>query len=262
MSEQQYEFCSVEQLGRLQLITIRRPAVLNALHPAATTELAEIFDRYERDPDSWVAILTGEGDRAFCVGSDLKHEVDNGSHYHLPASGFGGLTARYDMAKPVIAAVNGIAAGGGFELALACDLIIAAEHAEFTLPEVKLGLAALAGGVHRLPRAIGIHRAMGIVLTGRRVGAAEAQMLGFVNEVVPAGALLTASRRWAEEIVRASPVAVRTSKIVMNAGLEKGGIRAAAEAHYDAVDSLLASEDFHEGPTAFLERRPPIWRGC
>jgi acetyl-CoA C-acetyltransferase len=261
MTEQPYQFCRVERLGHLQIITIRRPTVLNALHPPAARELADVFDRYESDPDAWVAIVTGEGERAFCVGNDLKYEAANGAQYSLPSSGFGGLTARYDMAKPVIAAVNGIAAGGGFELALACDIIIAAEHAEFTLPEVRLGLAALAGGVHRLPRAIGIQRAMGIVLTGRRVSAIEAQALGFVNEVVPSAELLTASRVWAEEIIRASPISVRTSKSVMLAGLERAGVREANEAHYPAVDALLASEDVHEGPAAFLEHRPPVWKG-
>jgi enoyl-CoA hydratase/carnithine racemase len=256
-----YEFCSVERSGHLLIVTIRRPDVLNALHPPATRELTKVFDAYETDADAWVAVLTGEGDRAFCVGSDLKHESPQEERRQLPRCGFGGLTARYDMAKPVIAAVNGIAAGGGFELALACDLIIAAEQAQFTLPEVKLGLAALAGGVHRLPRSIGVQRAMGIVLTGRRVTADEGLRLGFVNEVVPRAELRAAALRWADEILAASPMSVRASKQAMLGGLDRAGVRAATEAHYPAVDALMESEDLQEGPRAFLERRTPRWKG-
>jgi enoyl-CoA hydratase/carnithine racemase len=257
-----YEHCSVERDGHLWTVTIRRPHVLNALHAPATAELADVFDHFEADDDAWVAIITGEGDRAFCVGNDLKHHAPPDEPWQLPPSGFGGLTARYDLVKPVIAAVNGIAAGGGFELVLACDLIIAAEHAQFTLPEARLGLAALAGGVHRLPRAIGLQRAMGIVLTGRRVDAAEGEALGFVNEVVPGHELAAAARRWAGEVLQSSPMSVRASKQAMLRGLDCAGVPAATEATYPAVDALLASEDFREGPTAFLERRTPVWKGC
>jgi enoyl-CoA hydratase/carnithine racemase len=259
MNPGDYEFLRVEREGHLLVVTIRRAQVLNALHPAATRELAHVFDAYESDKDLWVAILTAEGDRAFCVGNDLKHRSPPGEQWELPLSGFGGLTARYDMVKPVIAAVNGVAAGGGFELALACDLIIAAEHAAFTLPEVRLGLAALAGGVHRLPRSIGLHQAMGIVLTGRKVSAKEGKSLGFVNEVVEGPDLMDAARRWADEITAASPMSVRASKQAMNCGLDQPSLRAATEAHYPAVAELLDSEDFQEGPAAFLERRTPSW---
>jgi enoyl-CoA hydratase/carnithine racemase len=261
MKSDEYEFLKVEREDHLLVVTIQRGNAMNALHPAASRELADAFDAYESDPGLWVAILTAEGDRAFCVGNDLKHASPAGEQWELPLSGFGGLTARYDMVKPVIAAVNGVAAGGGFELALACDLIIAAEHAAFTLPEVRLGLAALAGGVHRLPRSIGLHRAMGIVLTGRKVTAREGNSLGFVNEVVQGPDLLDAARRWAQEIMAASPMSVRASKQAMTGGLEQPSLRAATEAHYPAVAELLESEDFREGPAAFLERRTPSWKG-
>lgn len=255
------EFCTVERDGHLRIIRIERPEAMNALHAPATAELSQVFDEYEADADAWVAILTASGDRAFCVGNDLKHSTGPADEWQLPESGFGGLTTRFAMVKPVIAAVNGIAAGGGFELALACDLIIAAEHAHFSLPEVKLGLAALAGGVHRLPRSIGVHRAMGIVLTGRRVSAQEGLELGFVNEVVPAGELTAAARRWADAILAASPMSVRASKQAMLSGLALPGVRAATEATYPAVEALLGSEDLREGPRAFLEKRQAVWKG-
>jgi enoyl-CoA hydratase/carnithine racemase len=260
MTYPRYEYRSAVREGHLLTVTIRRPDVLNALHPPATAELVDAFDRFEADDEAWVAIITGDGDRAFCVGNDLKHQSPPGEQWALPASGFGGLTARYDMVKPVIAAVNGIAAGGGFELALACDLIVAADRAQFTLPEVRLGLAALAGGVHRLPRSIGFQQAMGIVLTGRRVRADEGLRLGFVNEVVTAQELPSAARRWAHEIISNSPMSVRASKQAMRRGLDLHSVRAATDAHYPAVDAMLASDDFLEGPAAFLERRSPVWK--
>jgi enoyl-CoA hydratase/carnithine racemase len=255
-----YEFCDVRRTGRILVVTIRRPHVLNALTPAATMELAAIFDDYEADPELWVAILTAEGDRAFCVGNDLKSPAEGDGRWQLPPSGFGGLTSRFAMVKPVIAAVNGVAAGGGFELALVCDIIVAAEHAEFTLPEVKLGLAAVAGGIHRLARSVGVHRAMAMVLTGRRVSAAEAYDLGLVAEVVPAEALQDAALRWAQEIVAASPMSVRATKQVLLQGLESGGVEAATLREYSALVELLDSDDVVEGPAAFLQKRQPVWR--
>src|SRR5262249_3163058 len=180
------EFCKVEREGRLTLVTINRPDVMNALHPPANKELADVFDAFAADPEQWVAIVTGAGDKAFSAGNDLKYQA-SGQPMSIRASGSGGLTSRFDLNKPVIAAVNGIAMGGGFEIALACDIIVAAENAVFALPEPRVGLAALAGGLHRLPREIGVKKALGMILTGRRVSAAEGQQLGFVNEVVPEG---------------------------------------------------------------------------
>ena len=150
-----YKFVKVERDGHLTLVTLDRPDVLNALHPPAHQELAEVFDFFAADPDQWVAIVTGSGQRAFCAGNDLHFRAAYGRQ-PLPASGFAGLTSRFDLDKPLIAAVNGLALGGGFELALACDLVIADRRAEFGLPEVSVGLAALAGGLHRLPRQIGL----------------------------------------------------------------------------------------------------------
>ena len=254
-------FSTTERDGHLFVVTINRPEVMNALHPAGNAELADVFDEFAGDPELWVAIVTGAGDRAFSAGNDLKYQAGGGDRSGQPAAGFGGLTARYDLNKPVIAAVNGVAMGGGFEIALACDIIIASENAVFALPEVRVGLAALAGGLHRLPRTIGTKQALGMILTGRRVSAAEGQQLGFVNEVVPEGGALAGARRWAEQILEASPMSVRASKQAVYRGLELGGVEAASAGRYTAVSDMVASADFVEGPKAFAEKRPPNWTG-
>ena len=177
------EFCKVDKTDHIMTVTLNRPERLNALHPPANAELGEVFDEFAGDDDMWVAIMTGEG-RGFSAGNDLRHQAEGGVRVPTPR-GFGGLTSRFDLTKPVYAAVNGVAMGGGFEIALACDIIIASENAIFALPEPKVGLAALAGGLQRLPRQIGSKRALGMILTGRHVSAQEGYELGFVNAVVP-----------------------------------------------------------------------------
>ncbi|MFT4933848.1 MAG: enoyl-CoA hydratase/carnithine racemase [Pseudoalteromonas distincta] len=257
-----YEFISVERDGPVTVVTLNRPDVMNALHSPAHHELHDAFDAFAADPDQWVAIVTGAGERAFSAGNDLKHQATGGG-MGLPASGFAGLTERFDLTKPLIAAINGVAMGGGFEIALACDLIIAAETATFALPEPRVGLAALAGGLHRLPRQIGEKRAMGMILTGRRVSAAEGRELGFVNEVVPAADLMTAARRWAAQICELSPMSIRASKEAVFKGLDEVSLAAAmaAQMRYPAISAMLRSEDFKEGPMAFAQKRPPQWKG-
>lgn len=256
------EYSTTERHGHVLVVTINRPEVMNALHAPANRELAGVFDDFAADADLWVAVITGAGDRAFSAGNDLKYQAAGGADRNQPAAGFGGLTARWDLTKPVIAAVNGVAMGGGFEIALACDLIVAAENAVFALPEVRVGLAALAGGLLRLPRTIGTKRAMGMILTGRRVGASEGYDLGFVNEVVPEGQALEAAMRWAALIQEASPMSVRASKQVVYQGLEHAGVEAATAATYPAVGEMARSQDFIEGPKAFAEKRPPRWTGA
>jgi enoyl-CoA hydratase/carnithine racemase len=257
-----YEFCRAEREGRLTIVTLNRPQVMNALHADAHEELARVFDDFAADPEQWVAIVTGAGEGAFSAGNDLKVTAAGGRK-PWPASGFAGLTQRFDLDKPVIAAVNGIAMGGGFEIALACDIIVAAENAVFALPEPRVGLAALAGGLHRLPREIGAKQALGMILTGRRVSAEEGKALGFVNEVVPAGEALAAARRWACVIMEASPMSVRASKQAVYRGLAEPTLEDALrnQRDYPAVSAMFKSDDFREGPQAFAQKRKPEWKG-
>jgi enoyl-CoA hydratase/carnithine racemase len=257
-----FEFCIVEREGPLTIVTMNRPEVMNALHPPAHFELADIFDAFAADPEQWVAIVTGAGERAFSAGNDLKYQASGGK-MSAPPSGFGGIAARFDLDKPVIAAVNGIAMGGGFEIALACDLIIAADTAVFALPEPRVGLAALAGGLHRLPREIGAKRALGMILTGRRVSAQEGKTLGFVNEVVPQADLMGAARNWATQILELGPMSVRASKQAVYRGLGEASVREALanQRNYSAVAAMFRSDDFVEGPRAFAEKRKPQWKG-
>lgn len=260
MSE--YEFCKVEREGRLTIVTINRPEVMNSLHPPANFELAKVFDSFAQDMEQWVAVITGSGDKAFSAGNDLKYQAA-GNPITVPPTGFAGLTARYDLNKPVIAAVNGLAMGGGFEIALACDLIVAAESAVFALPEPKVGLAALAGGLHRLPREIGLKKALGMILTARRVTAAEGQALGFVNELAKPGEALAAAKKLAGQILECSPMSIRASKEAVYRGLMEPSVKAAIEnqSKFDAVRAMFRSEDLIEGPMAFAQKRPPQWKG-
>ena len=256
------EFCKVERDGHILEVTINRPDVMNSLHPPANQELEEVFDAFVADDDLWVAILTGAGDRAFSAGNDLKYTAANAGKLGAQNRyGFAGLTDRYDCWKPVIAAVNGVSMGGGFEIALACDLIIASERAIFALPEPRVGLAALAGGLHRLPRQIGLKQAMGMILTGRRVSAQEGQALGFVNEVVAHEELPARARAWADQILECAPLSVRASKQAIHEGLDRASLEEAYRAPCEGIKTLMRSEDFIEGPLAFSEKRDPVWKG-
>ena len=253
------EYCTVDSADHIMTVKINRPERLNALHGPANAELGAVFDDFATDDDLWVAIITGEG-RAFSAGNDLRYQAEGGKRLPTPR-GFGGLTSRWDLSKPVIAAVNGVAMGGGFEIALACDLIIASDKAVFALPEPKVGLAALAGGLQRHPRQIGSKRALGMILTGRHVGAQEGYELGFVTAVVPHEELMARTRGWATQMLACSPVSLRTSKDVVYRSLDTASLRESMEADYETVRQLVKSEDFIEGPKAFSEKRPPNWTG-
>ena len=179
-----------------------------------------------------------------------------------PESGFAGLTARFGLAKPLIAAVNGVAMGGGFEIALACDLIIASDQAVFALPEPRVGLAAGAGGIQRLPRTVPLKQAMGMMLTGRRVGAEEGLRLGFVTAVVPHAQLMAEARRWAALILECSPASVRATKQGVMRSLDAPSLEAAMNnMNYPAYAAMARGEDAIEGPKAFAQKRKPVWTG-
>jgi crotonobetainyl-CoA hydratase len=254
----EYRFCTVEDEGRVRLVTINRPEVMNALHSEAHWEFDGVWNEFAADPSLWVGIITGAGARAFSAGNDLKVQAE-GRRGPRPKTGFAGLSHRFNLDKPLIAAVNGVAMGGGFETALACDIIIAAEHAVFALPEPRVGLIA-GSGVHRLPRMIPQKQALGMILTGRRVSAQEGLRLGFVNEVVPAGEALAAARRWAAQILECSPMAVRASKEVVYKSLDEPTLAAAMSRTYPIQEANFKSQDYIEGPRAFAERRKPNWQ--
>jgi enoyl-CoA hydratase/carnithine racemase len=259
------DFAIYEKRDRVAHITINRPEVMNALHPDASRELSSIWDDFQADSDVWVAILTGAGSRAFSAGNDLKSTASRNAGSTVGNTGtgpirggFGGLTERFDLYKPVIGAVNGWAMGGGFELALACDIIVAADTAQFGLPEPRVGLAALAGGIHRLPRQVPQKIAMGMMLTAKPISAAEAYRLGLANEVVPLDELIPTAERWAAEILEAAPLSVRGSKEAAMNGLDVP-LWTAIRSSYPGIQAHLASADAVEGPLAFSEKRQPNW---
>ena len=259
-----YQYAIYEKKERIAYITINRPEVMNALHYPAHDELWEMWCDFRDDPEMWVAIVTGAGERAFSAGNDLKYTAAQAGRAGLPPllppGGFGGITNRFECWKPIIAAVNGYALGGGFEIALACDIIIAAEHARFGLPEPTVGLVAAAGGVHRLPRQIPIKIAMGMILTGRHITAQEAHHLGLVNEVVPLQELMPTAERWAQEIMQCAPLSVRGSKQAAMTGMDLP-LPAALNENYYVIQQMFVSEDIVEGPTAFAQKRRPVWKG-
>jgi dehydration protein DpgD len=258
-----YQYTIYEKKGHIAYITINRPEVMNALHYDANVELGEIFNDFKQDDESWVAIFTGAGERAFSAGNDLKATAAATARGEkLPDKPviFGGITRGFECYKPIIAAVNGFALGGGFELALACDIIIAAEHARFGLPEPRVGLIAAAGGMHRLPAQIPLKLAMGMMLTGKQITAQEAYRFGLVNEVVPGTEIMAVAERWANEILECSPVSVRLTKEAVYAGLTYS-VEEAMKLDRPRLKRLLESEDFVEGPKAFSEKRKPQWTG-
>ncbi len=254
-----YDHVLVRRDRHILEVTINRPESRNSLHPPANDELDQIFDAYLADSDLWVAILTGAGSEAFSAGNDLVW-MAQGKPMWVPLNGFAGLTSRRDIRKPVIAAVNGFALGGGFEIALACQLIVADAKAQFALPEVKVGLIAGAGGLVRLPRSVPIKLATELILTGRRLDAEGALATGIVNRVVAPGTALEGARALAQEILAGSPTSIRASLQVMNETARIADLDDAVEYSSPALEDLLLSEDMSEGIAAFSEKRSPHWR--
>lgn len=253
--------------GHVATLTINRPQAMNAMDSFAHLALSQALDRIAADDKVRVVVLTGSGDRAFSAGRDLK-EVSRESgmpeeeREQLAARWrqLRRLTDRHDFFKPIIARVNGLALGGGFELALACDIIVAADHVTFALPEPKRGLIAMAGGVHRLPRQLPLKTAMGMLLTGRSMSAARALELGLVNEVVPQSDLDAAVAAWVSDILECAPLAIQSTKQCAMVGLGRS-VRDAMTASYAIEEQRKTSADSQEGPRAFAAKRTPVWTG-
>ena len=248
-----------EKRGRIAIITLNRPEARNAVNGALARGMEASLDDYESDSDLWAAILTAKGS-AFCAGADLKEiAAGRGAELGTRKGGFAGLVRR-ERKKPLIAAIAGSALAGGTEIALACDMIVCSTDTVFGLPEVKRSLVAAAGGLFRLPRAIGMAPALELIMTGDTLTAERAYQLGMVNQVVPPSEVMAAALALAERVVAAAPIAVQHSRSV--------AIRAFAddddvlwEAGGKGFMEVAKTEDYREGPKAFIEKRPPQWKG-
>ncbi len=248
--------------GPVARVTIDRPEVMNALDITSDQALEAIWRRIEASPEVRAVVLTGAGERAFCVGSDMKNVEKSGLEYWAGGNpnGFGGIALRTTLDVPVIARVNGHALGGGFEMVLGCDIIVAAEEATFGLPEPRVGRLPLDGGMVLLQRQIPHHLAMGMLLTGRRAKAAELQGLGLVNEVVPRVGLDAAVERWLADILACAPLSLRAIKQTVRRTAHLTA-QEAREQRLPALMACLASRDGEEGVRAFREKRAPVWTG-
>jgi crotonobetainyl-CoA hydratase len=244
-------------------VTIDRTDRMNAVDDATWDALEDIWQTIEADSDVRVVVLTGGGEKAFCAGADMKGgNALSGLEYweNIRPGGFGGLTLRKSLHVPVIARVNGLAVGGGFELVLGCDIVVAAEHASFGLPEARVGRMPLDGGMIVLPRMIPQKVAMGMLMTGNRISAQEAERYGLVNEVVPADQLDAAVDHWVADILKCAPLSVKAIKESVKETIDLPVDEAMAK-RLPALVAALESEDADEGPLAFREKREPNWKG-
>ena len=250
----------IERRGRILILTLNRPSAGNSLNPELAQSLDAALEMAEKDADIYAVILTGAGNRIFCGGVDLKHLALYGSKgIFIEGRGLAGLTERF-FSKPLICAVNGYAMGGGTELALACDLIVASENAKFGLPEIKRGVYAVGGGPIRLMRAIPKAAAMELLLTGDALTAQRALEIGLINRVFPCEQLLEEAVAMAERIICNAPLAVIATKELAykSAGLS---LEEAFRLNGEITARISATEDAREGPRAFAEKRAPVWKG-
>lgn len=261
----EYNFLKVEKKEHITIVTLNRPEVLNAIHPYISLELGHVMNEFEDEPNAWVAIITGAGEKAFSAGFDLKWaaattvEEQRKAYEEVRKQG-ASLIRNFRITKPLIAVINGLAYGAGFELALSCDLMIAAEHATFCLPEPLVGRIPSGGGIHRLVRYLPYHLAMEILLTRKRITAQEGIQYGFVKKVVPFNQLIDEAEKTANLIMEGSPLAIRTIKQMAIEGLQMS-LKEALFANFPLYTKFLQSHDFREGPKAFSEKRKPVWKG-
>jgi len=246
--------------GRIAVFTINRPDALNAMNPELTEQLSKAMFDFRDDDNLWVGIVTGAGDRAFCAGADVattlpRMKANRFREGAIPPTPMRGM----NLWKPLIAAVNGAALGGGLEIALACDIRIASEKAIFGLPECRLGLIPGWGGTQRLARAIPLAKACEMIFTGRTIDAAEAFRVGLVNRVVPPAELMNSAMQMANFVCEPAPLAVRAAKQAMMEGLERSLVEG-LELEQILEDVVLGTEDFEEGTSAFLSKRKPAYR--
>jgi crotonobetainyl-CoA hydratase len=252
----------LEIADRVARVTIDRPDVMNALDADTEAALVGIWQRLEADREIRAVVLTGSGERAFCVGADMKNVGASGLEYWAASrpDGFGGIALRTTLDIPVIARVNGHALGGGFEMVLGCDIVIAAEEASFGLPEPRVGRLPLDGGIVLLARQIPFRPAMGLLLTGRLIGAAQALEMGLINEVVSRAELDAAVDRWLADILACAPLSLRAIKQTVRRTAQLAAAEAQA-LRLPAVIECLQSADGEEGVRAFREKRAPVWSG-
>lgn len=244
-------------------VTIDRPQVMNAVDAATQEALTDIWGRIEGDADVRCVVLTGSGDRAFSSGADMKSSSEKrGLEYwaSMLGGGFGGISSRTTLNVPIIGRVNGLALGGGFEMVLGCDIVIASSNASFGLPEPRFGRLALAGGITQLSQRVPRTVAMGMLLTGKRIDAAEAYRIGLVNEVAEPDLLDATVDRWVEQVLACAPLSLKAVKEMVRA-VEQYGAYDASGMRLPALMTALASTDQHEGVTAFREKRAPVWQG-
>jgi enoyl-CoA hydratase len=246
-----------ERRGHVEILTINRPEARNAINRATAVALGEALDACERDDDVWVVVLTGADDKAFSAGMDLKAFARG--EFPSTEEGFAGITQR-DFPKPLIAAANGSALAGGFEILISCDMVVAAEHAKFGIPEASRGLVAGAGGLIRLPKLIPLAVAYEMALTAEPIDAQRAYELGLVNRVVPGARVLDEAIALAERIAKNAPLAVRTSKDVMKRSRELTE-QESWQLNNQAFGPIAQSADAIEGAVAFAEKREPNWQG-